>query len=352
MEILDFLKKYMENIAKYQEEDGMAIEIPGESCAGTSALNPKDRIKYAKRALEGIALGDCFGQTFFVPDEIACKRINNREILNEPWHFTDDTVMAIGIYRILEKYGKINQDELAKVFASNYALDWHRGYGGTAHSILRNIGEGKDWREAAAEVFDGMGSMGNGGAMRVAPIGAYFADDLDKVLYYARASAEVTHAHIEGIAGAMAAAVASALILNKKLGCYFGEGETFVRDIADKLPECDTKYKILTAASVPRESSIDFAVSVLGNGMMLTAQDTVPFCLWCAAYHYDSMEEALWTAVSALGDRDTICAIVGGMVSLYADKLPQQWLSYMERPEDSRFFPPEKNGFVHQNEGG
>lgn len=114
-----------------------------------------DRLRYAKRALDGIALGDCFGQTFFVPDEIACKRIRDREILEEPWHFTDDTVMAIGIYRILEKYGNINQDELAKVFAENYALDWHRGYGGTAHSILRNIGEGKDWRKLPLRCLTG-----------------------------------------------------------------------------------------------------------------------------------------------------------------------------------------------------
>lgn len=298
----------------------------------------EDRIRYAKRALDGIALGDCFGQTFFVSDEIACQRIKDREILNQPWHFTDDTVMAIGIYYILKKYGKINQDELAKVFARNYALDWHRGYGGTAHSILRSIGEGKDWREVAAEVFDGMGSMGNGGAMRVAPVGAYFADDLDKVLYYAKASAEVTHAHIEGIVGAMAVATASALLLNKKLGYYFGEEKAFLCDIADKLPESDTKYKILSAASIKKESNIDFVVSVLGNGMRLTAQDTVPFCLWCAAYFYTSIEEALWKAVSALGDRDTICAIVGGMISLFVDKLPEQWLGYMEHPEDSEFF--------------
>lgn len=309
----------------------------------------KDRIKYAKRALDGIALGDCFGQTFFVSDEIARQRIKDREILNEPWSFTDDTVMAIGIYRILEKYGKIDQDELAKVFAENYALDWHRGYGGTAHSILRSIGEGKDWRAAASEAFDGMGSMGNGGAMRVAPIGAYFADDMDKVLYYAKASAEVTHAHIEGIVGAMAVAIASALLLNKKLGRYFGEGAAFLCDIADKLPESDTKYKILSAVPIKKESSIDFVVSVLGNGMMLTAQDTVPFCLWCAAYFYTSFEEALWRAVSALGDRDTICAIVGGMVSLYADELPEQWLSYMEHPEDSKFYKSKVNTFLINN---
>lgn len=307
-------------------------------------MKSEDRIRYAKRALDGIALGDCFGQSFFIPDEMARRSIKNRELLNEPWHFTDDTVMAIGIYHILEQYGEINQDALARTFAENYALDWHRGYGGTAHSILRSIKEGRNWRDVASEAFDGMGSMGNGGAMRAAPVGAYFADDLDKVLYYARASAEVTHAHMEGIAGAMAVAIASALFLNKKLGNYSKEGKDFLQDVADKLPECDTRYKILSAASLKKESSIDFVVSVLGNGIRLTAQDTVPFCLWCAAYFYTSAEEALWTAVSALGDRDTICAIVGGMVSLFADEFPQQWLSYMEYPEDSIFWNTKNSG--------
>ena len=261
----------------------------------------EDRIKYAKRALEGIALGDCFGQTFFMEDEVACQRIRERKILEESWHFTDDTVMGIGIYRILEKYGEINQDKLAEIFAKNYLLDWHRGYGGTAHSILREIGEGSDWREVAPKVFDGMGSMGNGAAMRAAPIGAYFADDLDKVMYEARKSAEVTHSHIEGIVGALAVAVAAALIWNKKAGEYFKDGKDFLYDIAQVMPESDTKYKILSAASIKRESKIDFVISVLGNGMKLTAQDTVPFCLWCVAYYYESLEEALWKAVSALG---------------------------------------------------
>ena len=127
------------------------------------------------------------------------------------------------------------------------------------------------------------------------------------------------------------------LLLNKKLGNYSGEGITFLRDVADRLPESDTRSKILSAVSVKKDSSMDFVISVLGNGSRLTAQDTVPFCLWCAAYYYTSTEEALWTAVSALGDRDTICAIVGGMVSFFADELPQQWLSRMEHPESSVF---------------
>ena len=42
----------------------------------------------------------------------------------------------------------------------------------------------------------------------------------------------------------------------------------------------------------------------------------MPFALWCAARHIDNYEEALWATVSGLGDRDTTCAIVGGVVTL------------------------------------
>jgi len=36
------------------------------------------------------------------------------------------------------------QDELARVFTENYGLNWHQGYEGTAHSILRSMGEGQN----------------------------------------------------------------------------------------------------------------------------------------------------------------------------------------------------------------
>src|SRR5256885_69567 len=60
------------------------------------------------------------------------------------------------------------------------------------------------------------GSKGNGGAMRVAPVGAYFADDLDALHFHARASAQVTHAHVEGQAGALAVALAAAFAWRRK----------------------------------------------------------------------------------------------------------------------------------------
>jgi hypothetical protein len=53
-----------------------------------------------------------------------------------------------------------------------------------------------------------------------------------------------------------------------------------------------------------------------GTGLDVAAHDTVPFCLWSAARHLDSYEEAIWTVTSQDGDRYTTGAIVGGIVVL------------------------------------
>ncbi|WP_210408401.1 ADP-ribosylglycohydrolase family protein, partial [Allokutzneria sp. NRRL B-24872] len=75
---------------------------------------------------------------------------------------------------------------------------------------LRRIREGEPWRTVAGEAFGGQGSRGNGAAMRVAPLGAHFADDPARAAMEAALSAEVTHPHPEGVAGAVAVALAAA----------------------------------------------------------------------------------------------------------------------------------------------
>ncbi len=70
----------------------------------------------------------------------------------------------------------------------------------------------------------------------------------------------------------------------------------------------------------------------MGNGSRITAPDTVPFALWCAARHIDDYAEALWAAVSVGGDHDTLCAIVGGTVVLACgpEAIPEEWLTARE----------------------
>jgi ADP-ribosylglycohydrolase len=81
---------------------------------------------------------------------------------------------------------------------------------------------------------------------------------------------------------------------------------------------------------------------VLGSGWEVTAQDTVPFVLWCAGTHLADYTEALWTTVSGLGDRDTTCAIVGGIVAAHVGLkgLPAEWLRRREPLPDWPFQGP------------
>lgn len=73
-------------------------------------------------------------------------------------------------------------------------------------------------------------------------------------------------------------------------------------------------------------------MQVLGNGSQITAADTVPFCLWCAAAHLDSYSDALWAAVRVGGDIDTNAAIVGSIVAMSAGRagIPVEWLRARE----------------------
>ena len=70
----------------------------------------------------------------------------------------------------------------------------------------------------------------------------------------------------------------------------------------------------------------------VGNGSKVSAQDTVPFALWCAARHLDDYAGAMWSTLSVGGDIDTNCAIVGGIVSLAVGRegIPSDWLWFRE----------------------
>jgi ADP-ribosylglycohydrolase len=240
--------------------------------------------------------------------------------------------MALGIVEVLARRGRVGPDELAGVFARRYRARPGRGYGGTAHEVLQAIGEGVDWRLAAGGAFGGMGSMGNGGAMRVGPLGAYFADDPAAVVEQARASAGVTHAHPDGQAGAIAIASAAAWAWRTRDDAG-RSGRQMLEAVLDLTPDGDTREGIGRALALPPEASPQTAASRLGAGWRVISSDTVPFALWCAARHLGDYVEALWTTVAGLGDRDTTCAIVGGIVALSAgpDAIPPDWLAARER---------------------
>jgi ADP-ribosylglycohydrolase len=298
----------------------------------------------ARLALEGLSVGDAFGQRFFVSPSVVESFVEARAMPAPPWYWTDDTAMGISVYETLRDHGVIDQDSLASRFAQRYRRDPMRGYGGTAHIILSTISLGEPWKDVAREAFDGQGSMGNGGAMRVAPIGGYFAPDLDAVIYHARASAEPTHAHPDGQAGAIAVALAAAVAWEMRQGNRKRSGEALLQEVLSRTPEGATREMLAKATDVPLSHHPRKAVGVLGNGTRVISSDTVPFSIWCAARHLDNFEEALWTTVSGLGDRDTTCAIVGGIVALAVGQegIPRTFVEARE-PLDSTLTHLDRN---------
>lgn len=279
------------------------------------------RLAAMRRSLEGLALGDSLGRA------VSSAPSRNPSFDDAPWPYTDDTEMAISIVELLAAQGRIVQDDLARMFSARFVANSERGYGAVSYWILSRISAGNDWRGVAAEPYSGRGSFGNGAAMRVGPLGAYFANDLERLAREATLSAAVTHAHPEGQAGAVAVALAAAMAATNP-----GGDRTALHEIAARLPPGEMRDLMVRAAELGDVSPKE-AGAILGTGLRVTAQDTVPYALWCAFGNLGNYRDAQLTAIegfaSSASDRDTICAIVGGIVGL-SSEMPDDWLAQRE----------------------
>jgi len=292
----------------------------------------EERCVRAFCSLQGLAIGDAFGQRFATrdPEELP-EWVLARRIPRGVWRYSDDTMMAASIVEVLRRHDGIEQDTLAGSFVAHYAPE--RGYGQAMHQLFTDIREGlTSWRTAVPALFNGQGSYGNGAVMRVAPLGAYFADDLDLVVKHAALSATVTHTHPEAVAGATAVAVAAALACRARQARHRPTRADFIDAILPYLPKSDIRRKVLRARDLPPGTSVHQTVAALGNGGWATAQDTVPMVLFCAGESLAHFETALWKTLIGQGDLDTNCAIVGGIVACYTTEsgIPPAWLNRCE----------------------
>ena len=271
-------------------------------------------------------MGDAFGECFFSLHGNLKGTLEARVLPRAPWYYTDDTIMALAIVEVLEECGAIDQDLLARVFLGKYKMAPGRGYGPGTHRLFRSLTEGEDWASASNDSFGGVGSLGNGGAMRVAPLGAYYSGEPERASAEAERSCVVTHSHPEGIAGAIAVAVAASLATE------LTSGVKLLAEVARHTPPGKVAEGLAMAQGISLNTSVGEAARVLGNGSNVTAADTVPFTVWSAAKYLGKFEEAMWGTVSVLGDRDTTCAIVGGIVanSIGGNSIPASWYQARE----------------------
>jgi ADP-ribosylglycohydrolase len=288
----------------------------------------KSPLERASLSLEGLSVADAFGeQLLHAGAHARVEALSGRRTPPaKRWMWTDDTAMAVSIVEVLRDTGGIEPGALAQAFARRYLVDPARGYGRGAHEVLSQIAQGQPFETAARALFDGQGSCGNGGGMRSAPIGAYFAGDMEVVTQHAARSAMPTHAHPEGAAGAIAVAVAAAAV-------FAGERDprALLETVVAHTPAGPTRDGVRRAIPMLRAEAITVAAE-LGNGSNVLSADTVPFALWCAATHLTDYVAALWACGEVGGDIDTTCAMVGGIVigAVGIEGIPAPWRASRE----------------------
>ena len=197
--------------------------------------------------------------------------------------FTDDSVLTVATADAL--ISGIGYAEAYHKWGNRYPL---AGYGGTFRRWLAN---------SAMQPYN---SWGNGSAMRVSPVG-FIAADAEDALARAKASAEVTHNHPEGIRGAQAAALAVHLA---KTGWSKSRIKAEIESIFG--------YDLTSQTLDEIRPEYEFDVSCMG---------TLPVALLAFLESAD-YEDAIRNAVSMGGDSDTIAAITGGIALAFYGEMP------------------------------
>jgi poly(ADP-ribose) glycohydrolase ARH3 len=240
--------------------------------------------------------------------------------------YTDDTQMMIALAESLLRCDVIEEEDLAATFVAH--ADTRRGYGTGTLRVLEAVRRGTPVLRAAAEVFEGRGSLGNGAAMRVAPVAVRFFDDQVLVGVQARRSAHVTHMHPVGIDGAavQAAAVAAALDDDDPFAVASAACST-----ASLRRALDDVHRRIGRRLDPA------ALRSTASGVSSRADDSVAAAVVAGALAQD-FEQAVTLAIRAGGDTDTVGAMAGAIAGARfgASAIPRRWLDALEDGERGR----------------
>ncbi len=254
-------------------------------------------------------------------------------MLREEARYTDDTQMMIGILETLVEKGGFDPAVCAVRFQENF--DPSRGYGRRIFGVMEKIRQGIPWDAVGTDSF------GNGGAMRIAPIGCFYYGDLQAVEENAILSARITHNHPEGLAGAVAQATAVALALQYGLSNNPVEAEEFIDRISVQVSSINNGFteslggiKSISASfsSRPTNSVIEVIEAIRDRyRLSLRAIESVPAAIG-AFVLTNSFREAVVLAVNLGGDTDTIGAMAGAVAGAYygLDQIPQEWIDPLE----------------------
>lgn len=217
----------------------------------------------------------------------------------KPGQYSDDTQMSLMVSESLINNSGFNPDDLASRYVNWYSSGKARGYGKTTEIAIKNLMSGKHWTESG--VF---GSLGNGTAMRAAPFGIFFRNDIYSLINIIKIDSSITHRSEDAEAGAIAIGLTSAFAINK-------DDEDLLDKIVSYLPNSKVKT-ILSSLDAMLHSEITPQQALRVLGTKSNVVETVPSALYCYL-KFDNYHDAVLTAIKAGGDTDTTAAIVGAL---------------------------------------
>jgi poly(ADP-ribose) glycohydrolase ARH3 len=280
------------------------------------------------------ALGDAIGEIAFFRSSHATLQEELRT--STQLRYTDDTAMAIGLAESITRMGSLESRHLGDTFRSNFLHEPWRGYASGPPTVFSMVSDlGISYTEAASRLFGGTGSFGNGAAMRIGPVGAFYYDS-PRLYDQVRISSAVTHAHPVGIDGAAVLAKAVGIAVgqtpSKSLSAtgIATELTKFARTgvIREKLNQVNS---LISMNADPEQAAM-----TLGQGVAV--QESMPFALYSFLRYPHSFRDCLYCAVLNGGDRDTLGAMACAVSGAYLGErvLPKSWLEKLENEKQIR----------------
>ena len=283
--------------------------------------------------LFGIFIGDAIGAAFDGRAPELIPPLTSDYIRAHPAHsYTDDTQLCISVFEEMLEHNGIDQHSLSQRILNRFAAC--RGYGGGLLEVIEKWKDGGDLEAAARSLYDGLGSFGDGAAVRASPLSAFFSLQENKILFeQVKLSSLITHTHPYGISGALLQAYGVLLALND-----IPPAEWLQRFFP--LP-IESAFKIKFEAI---RSCLDRHLSPLNSsqeiGNTAAALNAVPAAIYSVLRHPLPFPDAVLCAVSMGGDADTIGAMAGALSGAFLgiNGIPQEWLAGLENDHEGKDF--------------
>lgn len=238
----------------------------------------------------------------------------------KPGQWTDDTMMAKLLSESLMSCCGFYPRDVSDRYLVWLRRGEHRGMGKTTHAALTRIHEGTPWTDSGIQ-----GAEGNGTAMRVAPIGLFFREDIPTVREFSRLDARITHSSLEAEAGSAAVAVAIAMLATRK-----ADRQSLIAQASEWVIDSRVQ-RGLHLVDEMRTLSVPVAEALRRVGTKPHVVQTVP-AAFAAFTMTTSFKDAVEAAVRAGGDTDTTAAITGALAGTFygLDAIPTYYKEGLE----------------------